>query len=105
MEPPPPPRRPKRIFFSLDEKVICSHPVWGLWRELGENGRLATGVSAADKQKGTPGEAATGGKRGRRWPTDTEVYCGWGVTFSHQAEQNTSCIREADFWKRMFRSL
>lgn len=39
------------IYFSLDGKVICSHPVWGLWREFGETSRLATGVSAADKRR------------------------------------------------------
>lgn len=80
------------VFFS-DEKVICSHPVWGLWREFGETDRLATGVRVADKQRErqerrrrVDGDGAEGiGQQPR--PTDTEVYCGWGLTFIHQAER------------------
>lgn len=47
---PPPPPFPLH-FSSLDEKVICSHPVWGLWPEFGASDRLPTGVSATDKQR------------------------------------------------------
>lgn len=81
------------VFFS-DEKVICSHPVWGLWREFGETDRLATGVRVADKQRErqerrrrrVDGDGAEGiGQQPR--PTDTEVFCGWGLTFIHQAER------------------
>lgn len=79
--------------FSSDEKVICSHPVWGLWREFGAADRLATGVRVADKRRErqerrrrVDGDGAEGiGQQPR--PTDTEVYCGWGLTFIHQAER------------------
>lgn len=46
-----PPFYVPNVGFFSNEKVICSHPVWGLWREFGEDDRLATGVRGADKRK------------------------------------------------------
>lgn len=72
-------------FSSLDEKVICSHPVWGLWREFGATDRLATGVSGTDKQR----QRQEGQRRRREGAAagraDTDVFCGAGLTFVHQA--------------------
>lgn len=60
------------IFFSLDLKVICSHPVWGLWLEP----QRAVGppqVWVLPISKGW----------GRGWQRDMYVHCGPRLTFIH----------------------
>ena len=60
------------IFFPLDLKVICSHPVWGLWREL-QRAASPPQVWELPISKGRLGEEAEGdgwgrGEVGLLWP-------------------------------------
>lgn len=74
------------LVFFLDEKVICSHPVWGLWWEL-ERAAGSPQVWALPISKGRPGGrrqwvrgGADGGKEiwrsimARDWHSFTILY-------------------------------
>lgn len=69
-------------YFFLDLKVICSHPVWGLWREL-ERAAGSPQVWTLPISEGKPREEAMGEGRGGGWQRDMDVHRGPRPTFIH----------------------
>lgn len=71
------------MFFFLGRKGYVQPSCLGPLVRIGESSQLATGVSAADKQRKARREEAMGEGRGRQWQRDMEVHRGSGLTFIH----------------------